>query len=150
MSTLYSSPFVLCESNMQKSHDKFIYQKIPFIHLSLVLLCAKKCFKRLVWGRLASEIKWCRQINLIETIRQMQNLIPTLDRKELSLSFSCKQGCTVSLQPLRTQHISMCVHKYWAVRWKRGPLHSGMGVPTLNAWVTDLSSSTSTLYKEEP
>ena len=46
----------------------------------------------------------------------------------------------------------MCVHKYWTVRWKRGLLHSGMGVLTLNAWVTDyfLTSWTSTLYKEEP
>lgn len=54
--------------------------------------------------------------------------------------------------PYPAPGISVCVHKYWAVRWKRAPLHSGMGVPTLNAWVTDyfLTSWTSTLWKEEP
>lgn len=33
--------FVLQESNIQKSHDTLIYQKMPFIHVSLLLLCAE-------------------------------------------------------------------------------------------------------------
>lgn len=152
----YSSPFVLCESNMQKSHDKFIYQKIPFIHLSLVLLCAKKCFKQLVWGRLVSEIKWrAKPANKSErdniaNAEPYSHTGPKITLLIIQLQARVHSQFTAPLYP--AQGIWMCVHKYWAVRWKRGPLHSGMGVLTLNAWVTDyfLTSWTSALHKEEP
>lgn len=41
----YSPPFVLCESNIQKLHNKFVLRKIPF---NSSITCLDLCFKQLV------------------------------------------------------------------------------------------------------
>lgn len=156
----YSSAFVLCESNKQKSHDKFIYQKIPFYSsVTCLALCKKKkCFEQ-NWFEgvlyLKSNEGWSRQINLKETIHTPANAEPYSHTGPkitlLIIQLQARVHSQFTAPPYPAQGISMCVHKYWAVRWKRGPLHSGMGVLTLNAWVTDyfLTSWTSTQTQRE-
>lgn len=141
---------------MQKSHDKFIYQKISLLFIChLSPLCAKSVSSNWFRGRLVSEIKWgVKPANKSE--RDNTNTEPYSHSGPkitlLIIQLQARVHSQFAAPPYPAQGISMCVHKYWAVRWKRGPLHSGMGVLTLNAWVTDyfLTSWTSTLYKEEP
>lgn len=131
-------------------------RKFPLFvcHLSCFV---QQCFKQLVWGRLVSEWRVKQQINLKQ---KKQNNTANADPcshsgvkiTPLIVQLQARVHSQFTAPPYPEQGISVCVHKYWAIRWKRAPLHSGMGVPTLNAWVTDyfLTSWTSTLYKEEP
>lgn len=151
----YSSP--LCRMNQTcKNHmTNSFTRKFPLFicHLSCFV---QKCFKQLVWGRLVSEIKWrVKPANKCEREKKKNaaNAEPYSHTGPkitlLIIQLQARVHSQFTALPYPAQGISMCVHKYWAVRWKRGPLHSGMGVLTLNAWVTDyfLSSWTSTLHK---
>lgn len=152
----HSSPLCSVNQKCKKLHDKFIYQKIPFIRLSLVLLCATM-FQATGLG--ASRI-WMKGKAANKSETKKQNNTANADPcshsgvkiTPLIVQLQARVHSQFTAPPYPEQGISVCVHKYWAVRWKRAPLHSGMGVPTLNAWVTDyfLTSWTSTLYKEEP
>lgn len=132
----YSSP--LCHMNQtckkKKSHDRLIYQKIPLIRPSL-------CQKIIqATGLRAAEIKWrLKQINLKETnsARAQACSHTGLKITPVIIQLQVRVHSQFNVSPFPVQGISMCVHKYWVIRWTRGPLHSGIGVLTLNAWVTD-------------
>lgn len=152
----YSSP-LCCANQTYKNHmTNSFTRKFPLFmcHLSCFV---RKCFKQPVWGRLVSGIKW--RVKLANKSEKKQyskcwTLFPHWPPKIMLLitQLQVRVHSQFTAPPYPAQGISMCVHKYWAVRWKRGPLHSEMGALTLNAWVTDyfLSSWTSALYKEEP
>lgn len=152
----YSSP-LCCATQTYKNHmTNSFTRKFPLFmcHLSCFV---QKCFKQPVWGRLVSGIKWRVKLENKSERNNTVNAEPyshTGPPKTTLLitQLQVRVPSQFTAPPNPAQGISMCVHKYWAVRWKRGPLHSEMGALTLNAWVTDyfLSSWTSTLYKENP
>lgn len=151
----YSSPLCGVNQTCKNYMTNSFARKLPLFicHLSCFV---QNCFKQLVWGRLVSEIKWgVKPANKSER-NNSANAEPYSHTGPkitlLIIQLQARVHSQFTAPPYPAQGISMCVHKYWAVRWKRAPLHSGMGVPTLNAWVTDyfLTNWTSTHYKEEP
>lgn len=78
----HSSPLCSVNQKCKKLHDKFIYQKIPFIRLSLVLLCATM-FQATGLGasRIWMKGKAANKCETKKTILQMQTLVPTLEWK---------------------------------------------------------------------
>lgn len=121
--------------------------KTPFYFICHLSCFVPQCFKQLVWGRLLSEIKWRVKQHMIlrrEEKKKKQYskrtaLFPHWSENNFPYhsTASWRVHSQFAAPPYPAQGISMCVHKYWAVRWKRVPLHSWMGVPALNAWVTD-------------
>lgn len=159
----YSSPPLCCVNQTCKNYmTNSFTRKFPLFICHLSRFVQKKRFQATglralcIWNQMKgeagkSEKNKKKQKNNNTT--KCRTLFPHWAKNNYPYHSAASEGAqSVYSPPYPAQGISVCVHKYWAVRWKRVPLHSGMGVPTLNAWVTDyfLTSWTSTLYKEEP
>lgn len=91
--------------------------KTPFYFICHLSCFVPQCFKQLVWGRLLSEIKWRVKQHMILRREEKKNNTANADpysHTGAKITFLIIQlraeGCTVSLQPLRTRHrVFQCV-----------------------------------------
>lgn len=160
MSVLHSYSYCRCSSPLCcmnqtcKNHMTISFTRtfpLFICHLSFFVRKATGLRASCIWNQTKGKAgKYIWKRNNIAKAGPYSHTGPKITLLIIQLQARVHSQFTALLYP--ALGISMCAHKYWAVRWKRGPLHSPMGVLTLNAWVTDyfLTSWTSALYKEEP